>query len=82
MNLQDRIALSRGRLRVSAPSAPSRIAAARNCCGQCGNPFGLVRRRRAGKQFCSAQCVEAYAEEARKATEASARWHAFLSPKR
>jgi hypothetical protein len=46
----------------------------RKHCAQCGRPFGLTRRRRAGKQFCSAQCVREYDAQ----SEARAHWYDFL----
>jgi hypothetical protein len=51
-------------------------------CAQCGRPFGLVRRRRAGKQFCSARCVDDHATAVRKAVEAWANWLDFLQQRR
>jgi len=46
----------------------------RRRCAQCGRPFGLTRRRRAGMQFCSAQCVRDYEAQ----NEARAHWYDFL----
>lgn len=54
----------------------------RKRCAQCGKPFGLIRRRRAGKQFCSARCVDDHADGVRKAVEAKARWYEFLYQRR
>lgn len=39
-----------------------------NCAAgaaQCGRPFGLIRRHRGGKQFCSVQCLSDYTDGAR-----------------
>jgi hypothetical protein len=50
----------------------------RKRCVQCGGPFGLMRRRRAGKQFCSQKCADQHADGVRKAVAVRARWYAFL----
>lgn len=64
------------------PAASDEKAYARKRCGQCGGPFGLMRRRRASKQFCSAKCAELNADGVRKAVEARTRWYAFLYQRR
>jgi ribosomal protein S14 len=51
----------------------------RNRCAQCGRPFGLVRRRRAGQQFCSAACMDKQVESVRQAVQDKARWYEFLT---
>lgn len=51
-------------------------------CAQCGGPFGPIRHRRAGKQFCSARCVDDRAEMVRNAVAARARWLEFLYQRR
>jgi len=48
----------------------------RTHCAQCGRPFGMTRRRHAGKQFCSAPCVTKFAAEKRE--RARAHWYDFL----
>ncbi len=62
--------------------APDRDEPRRRRCAQCGKPFGLVRRRRAGLQFCSAACMTEQADALHKAVQARAIWHAFLYPGR
>lgn len=64
------------------PAAPEFREHRRKRCGQCGGPFGLIRRRRGGKQFCSAKCAEQNADGVRKAVEAKARWYEFLYQRR
>ncbi len=54
----------------------------RKHCAQCGRPFGLTRRQRAGKQFCSAQCVADYTAEARAGGQVRAHWYDFLHLRR
>lgn len=54
----------------------------RRHCAQCGGPFGLIRRQRAGKQFCSAQCVAEYSERARHEGKSRPHWYAFLYQRR
>ena len=51
----------------------------RKRCAQCGRPFGLVRRRRAGQQFCSAACMDKQVETARQAVRDKIRWYEFLT---
>lgn len=48
----------------------------RTHCSQCGRPFGLTRRRHAGKQFCSAPCVAEFAAANRE--QARSHWYDFL----
>ena len=31
----------------------------RNCCAHCGGKFGMVRHRKAFKQFCCKPCLDA-----------------------
>jgi len=62
----------------SLPAASKRRSHRRKRCDQCSGPFGLTRRRRAGKQFCSAKCMELHADGVRKAVEARARWLELL----
>jgi hypothetical protein len=54
----------------------------RKHCAQCGRPFGLTRRQRAGKQFCSAQCVAEFTGEARDPVQARSHWYDFLYQRR
>jgi hypothetical protein len=55
-----------------SPSADA--SAQRKRCAHCRGPFGLVRRRRAARQFCSAACMESYDEALRRTVQAKARW--------
>jgi hypothetical protein len=41
-----------------------------------------MRRRRAGKQFCSQKCADQHADGVRKAVAVRARWYAFLYQRR
>lgn len=63
---------------VAAPDG-GRTDPRRKRCAQCGRPFGLVRRRRGGMQFCSSACLNEQAESARNAFRDKARWFEFLS---
>ena len=49
----------------------------RRRCAHCGGPFGLTRRQRAGKQFCSAKCMAA--SGAGGQAPAWPRWLALIS---
>ncbi len=51
----------------------------RKRCAQCGKPFGLVRRRRAGKHYCSAVCMDKHAASIRDAIREKIRWYDFLT---
>ena len=64
------------------PAAPALREYRRKRCGQCGGPFGLMRRRRAGKQFCSQKCADLQADGVRKAIAVRARWYEFLYQRR
>jgi hypothetical protein len=66
---------------LSAVASDIPIAVGKRCA-QCGGPFGLIRRRRAARQFCSLRCVDEYANGVRKAVEAKARWYEFLHQRR
>ena len=59
-------------------SASQEAAVPRRRCAHCDGPFGLVRRRRAGRQFCSVACMESYDERLRRAAQARGRWFDFL----
>jgi len=62
------------------PIAPPPDAAllGRRRCVQCHGPFGLIRRRRNGRQFCCAPCVDAYDDAIRRSVQAKARWLDFI----
>lgn len=67
----------------SVPAATSDLRDfGRRRCNHCGGSFGLIRRRRGSKQFCSVQCMENYAVAVRKSVEARARWYEFLYQRR
>jgi hypothetical protein len=61
---------------IAAP--PEAAIAGRRRCAQCHGPFGLIRRRRSGRQFCCAPCMEAHDDAVRSAVQAKARWLDFL----
>ena len=50
----------------------------RTHCAQCDGPFGLIRRRHAGKQFCSAACVAEYTADMRDRARPRSHWYDFL----
>jgi ribosomal protein S14 len=77
--IQAQSALDEGDHPSMTPPALECTATQRNRCAQCGRPFGLVRRRRAGQQFCSAACMTEQADSVRKAVRDKARWYAFLT---
>jgi hypothetical protein len=52
----------------------------RKRCAQCGRPFGLIRRQRGGRQFCSAQCLIEYTQGARAAPRSH--WYDFIYQRR
>jgi hypothetical protein len=62
------------------PIAASHDAApdGRRRCAHCHGPFGLIRRRRGGRQFCRSACMEAHDEAVRRLVQAKARWLDFL----
>jgi hypothetical protein len=50
----------------------------RKRCACCGNPFGLIRRRRGGKQFCSIVCMEKVGGGGVKSAKTAQRWYEFF----
>jgi hypothetical protein len=48
--------------------------AQRRRCAHCHGPFGLIRRRRSGRQFCSVACMDGYDDAQRRVVQAKARW--------
>jgi hypothetical protein len=70
--------LGEGDVASGSPAAVRAQDGRRKCCVQCGGPFGLMRRRRAGKQFCSQKCADQHADGVRKAVAIRARLYAFL----
>jgi hypothetical protein len=54
------------------------VVANRKRCAHCQGPFGLIRRRRSGRQFCSIACMDGYDDAQRRAVQAKARWLEFL----
>jgi len=66
-----------GRQPLSTP-AEAASPPPRRRCAHCSGPFGLVRRRRAGRQFCSASCMDAFDDTLRRSVQARARWLEFL----
>lgn len=84
MTEQDQAQSSLGTDGVSAAPAsePELQARLGKRCAQCGRPFGLVRRHRAGKQFCSERCLEEYSNARRDGAEGTTRWFEFLHRRR
>ncbi|MBI1204097.1 MAG: hypothetical protein GC182_16470 [Rhodopseudomonas sp.] len=64
---------------ATAPREAGPVGPRRKRCAQCGKPFGLVRRRRAGMQFCSNACLTEQAQGAHRAVREKARWFEFLN---
>jgi hypothetical protein len=84
MNEQGQFRFSLGNSGI-APISPAAIDTQdrrRKRCVQCGGPFGLMRRRRAGKQFCSQKCADQHADGVRKAIAVRMRWYEFLYQRR
>jgi hypothetical protein len=75
---QAQFALDDGGITSVSPAAIDSQDGRRKRCVHCGGPFGLMRRRRAGKQFCSQKCADQHADGVRKAVAIRARWYAFL----
>jgi len=50
------------------------VAPHRKRCAHCHGPFGLIRRRRSGRQFCSVVCMDGYDDAQRRAVQAKALW--------
>jgi hypothetical protein len=59
-------------------SAPHAAFERRKRCAHCHGPFGLIRRRRGGQQFCCSSCMDAYDDALRRSVQAKARWLDFL----
>ena len=55
-------------------AAPAR----RSRCAHCDGPFGMIRRRRSGRQFCSVTCMECYDDALRETVRAKARWYGLV----
>jgi hypothetical protein len=79
---QAQFALSENDYSSISSAAPDARGYRRKRCGQCGGPFGLMRRLRAGKQFCSQKCADQQADGVRKAIAMRARWYEFLYQRR
>jgi hypothetical protein len=79
---QAQFSLGEGGIGSVSPAAIDAHDGRRKRCVQCGGPFGLMRRRRAGKQFCSQKCADQHADGVRKAVAVRARWYAFLYQRR
>lgn len=50
------------------------MVTSRKRCAHCHGPFGLIRRRRSGRQFCSIACMDGHDDAQRRAVQAKARW--------
>jgi hypothetical protein len=59
---------------ANSPAAP----APRSRCAHCNGPFGMIRRRRSGRQFCSVPCMERYDDALRQTVRAKARWYDLI----
>ena len=45
----------------------------RSRCAHCNGPFGMIRRRRSGRQFCSVVCMDGFDDALRDTVRAKAR---------
>jgi hypothetical protein len=57
---------------------PNHAPARRSRCAYCNGPFGMIRRRRSGRQFCSVVCMERYDDAMRETVQAKARWYGLI----
>ena len=65
-----------------AHAAPELREIRRTVCAQCGGPFGLTRRHRAGKQFCSTRCMTEYKGSIRREPQTRSYWFDFFTQHR
>ena len=49
-----------------------------NRCAHCNGPFGMIRRRRSGRQFCSVGCMDGFDDALRETVRAKARWYDLI----
>jgi hypothetical protein len=76
MNDQESISTARGEGNPGTVAQAGTVVR-RPRCDQCGGPFGLIRRRKIGRQFCSVKCMAAHAR-APNALEPRHRWYDIL----
>jgi hypothetical protein len=67
---------------ATPPEGEDPVDVRRKGCARCGNPFGLVRRRRHGRQFCSVACMDKGVDSVGMAGGVKTLWHAFFGPRR
>jgi hypothetical protein len=63
---------------ADAFAEPNTAAARRSRCAHCNGPFGMIRRRRSGRQFCSVACMDGYDDALRQTVRAKARWYDLI----
>jgi len=63
---------------ANAISEPNAAPMRRSRCAHCDGPFGMIRRRRSGRQFCSATCMERFDDAMREQVRAKARWYDLI----
>jgi len=56
----------------------SHARARRSRCAHCNGPFGMIRRRRSGRPFCSVACMDGYDDALRETVRAKARWYDLI----
>ena len=59
-------------------ASPDAAPVGRRRCAHCHGPFGMVRRRRSGRQFCSVACMDGYDDALRETVRAKARWYDLI----
>ena len=52
--------------------------ARRSRCAHCHGPFGMIRRRRSGRQFCSVACMDGFDDALRDTVRAKARLYDLI----
>ncbi|HWE77355.1 MAG TPA: hypothetical protein VG270_02440 [Pseudolabrys sp.] len=60
---------------AEAVPEPNTARARRSRCAHCNGPFGMIRRHRSGRQFCSVRCMDGFDDALREAVRAKARWY-------
>jgi hypothetical protein len=75
MDKARRFAMDAEKASTTATTAADYAGPERKRCARCGNPFGLIRRRRGGKQFCSIVCMEKGGGGSGKSAKSAQRWY-------
>jgi hypothetical protein len=59
-------------------SEPNPLPGRRARCAHCNGPFGMIRRHRSGRQFCSARCMDGFDDALRETVRAKVRWYDLI----